>query len=323
MSSLELPVLRFGLAGFSPEQERAIEAAAAASRITRWTGGALAGADVWFINGQCAQHLGDGRIRVASRQAGGRSIQLQLAEARRPLAFAKPLPTGLAEATSFDAADPHSILEAIGVFEFTLAATAAQFLLAGQIVDHQEVLGAGTFELRARGQLIAVVDMQGEACVLPSARPANFEAGMWAPVQRGRMRVPANFARVNLGQMMWRYASRSARDLLPERYRKRRIFFRRPPRIDPVLVDEEHLLVMREVAFRPSTFEELKVRLGVADDLLARALAALYYVGSITTNPSRAGTAPSAGEDSGVRPVVAQELADLRQLTAPAPVAAL
>jgi len=166
-----------------------------------------------------------------------------------------------------------------------------------------------------------VVDMQGEACVLPSARPANFEAGMWAPVPRDRMSEPANFARVNLGQMMWRYASRSARDLLPGRYRKGRIFFRRAPRIDPVLVDEEHLLVMREVAFRPSTFEELKGRLGMADDLLARALAALYYVGSITTNPSRAGTAPSAGEESGVRPIVAQELADLHQLTAPAPVA--
>jgi hypothetical protein len=110
------------------------------------------------------------------------------------------------------------------------------------------------------------------------------------------------------------------------------MFFRRPPRIDPVLVEEEHLLVMRELAIRPATFDELKTRVEMADDLLARTLAALYYVGSITTNRSRAGPSTRADDlppgmrmnsnygelRSGGEPL---ELADLRQLTAPAPIA--
>jgi hypothetical protein len=330
LGAIELPILRLGLAGFSPEQERAIEAAAAASRITHWACSALAGADAWLINGQFAQHLGDGRIRIASRQTGGRSVQVQLSEAKRPVAIAQPAPAGLVGVSTFEIANPQSILEAIGVFEFVLAAEAAQFLLASHIVEQQDALGTGVFELRAKGQLIAVVDMKGDACVLPSARPLNFDLGVWSAIDRERMRVPANFVRASLAQLMWRYVSRTTRDVLPERYRRKRIFFRRPPRIEPVLVDEEHLLVMRELAIRPASFDELKARLEMGDELLARTLAALYYVGSITTNRSRAGPNSRADDTStGLRinsnygelrsghgPV---ELADLRQLTAPAP----
>lgn len=333
MSSLELPVLTLGFAGFSPEQERAIQAAAGASRLTHWRCGPMTGADAWLINGQCAQHLGEGRIRVASRQPGGRSVQLQLSTARRPVAVAEPAPAGLpASVGRFDVARPESLLQAVGVFEFVLAPEAAQFLLAAQIVEQQEVLAGGTFELRAKGQLIAVVDMKGDACVLPSARPANFEVGVWGRVDRERLRVPGNFVRTSLAQLMWRYASRSTRDLLPPRYRKGPIFFRRPPRLDPVLVDEEHLLAMRELAIRPASYDELKGRLGMADALLARTLAALYYVGTITTNRARAGPNSVAAElprgspagsnygelRSGLVPL---ELTDLRQLTAPAPLA--
>jgi hypothetical protein len=333
LSALEIPVLRLGFAGFSPEQEQAIQAAAAASRITHWSCGPLTGADAWVINGQCAQHLGDGRVRVASRQRGGRSVQLQLLEARRPVAIAQPMPPNLPVSIgSFDFARPESILQAIGVFEFVLAAEAAQFLLAAQIVDQQEVLGGGTFELRTKGQLIAVVDMKGDACVLPSARPSNFDLGVWNRVDRERMRVPGNFVRTSLAQLMWRYISRSTRDLLPERYRKGPIFFRRPPRLDPVLVDEEHLLAMRELAIRPASYDELKGRLEMADAVLARTLAALYYVGSITTNRARAGpnsvaaelargsrTGSNYGELRSAH--LPLELTDLRQLTAPAPLA--
>jgi hypothetical protein len=319
------------MAGFSPEQEQVIQAACGASRLTQWVCGPLAGADAWVINGQCAQHLGEGRIRIASRQAGGRSMQLQLSQAQRPVAFSLPIPANLQGTTSFDLGAQESILEAIGVFEFVLAAEAAQFLLAGHIIDQQEVLASGTYELRAKGHLIAVVDMRGDACVLPSVRPANFDVAVWTRANHDRMRVPANFARASLALLMWRYVSRSPRDLLPERYRAGPIYFRRPPRIDPVLVEEEHLLVMRELAIRPASFDELKTRLGMEDYALARTLAALYYVGSITANRLRAGPTSVTGElgrasrgpsrYAELRSRNASlELAELRHLTAPAPI---
>lgn len=318
------------MAGFSPEQEEAIRAAAAASRMTQWICGPMAGADAWLVNGQCTQHLGEGRVRVASRHPGGRSVQLDLSKPQRPVAFAAPLPPPVQATCTFDMARPESIGEAIGVFEFALAAEASQFLLAGYVIDQQDVLGSGAFELRAKGQLIAVVDMKGDAWVLPSVRRANFDVAVWARVDRDRLRVPGNFARASLALLMWRYVSRSPRDLLPERYRRGAIFFRRAPRIAPMLVDEEHLLVMRELAIAPATFEELRERLEMGGETLARALAALYYVGSITANRLRAGPSTIAGEvphamrgGSNYGELRAAQLpfevTDLRELTAPAP----
>ena len=46
------------------------------------------------------------------------------------------------------------------------------------------------------------------------------------------MKVPANFCRVSLSELMWRYVSRSSRELLPARYLKGPIFFRRAPRVE-------------------------------------------------------------------------------------------
>jgi DNA-binding transcriptional ArsR family regulator len=332
LSALEVPVLRLGLAGFSPEQEQAIQAAAAASRLTQWQCVPLPGADAWFINGQCAQHLGEGRLRVASRQPGGRSTQLHLFEAQRPVAFAAPLPAALEAMVTFDLAKPEAIVEAIGMFEFVLAAQAAQFLLAAQVVEHQEILGSGAFELRAKGQVIAAVDMRGDAGVLASARPSNFDVAVWNRVEREHFQIPSSFTRSSLAELMWRYVSRSSRDLLPARYRHGPVFFRRAPRLDPMLVEESHLLVMRELAIQPCTFDELTERLAMPEPVLVQALSALYYVGSVTANSARAAPTTIAGElprrsrrTSNYGELrtssVPLELTDLRLLTAPAPLA--
>jgi hypothetical protein len=168
--------------------------------------------------------------------------------------------------------------------------------------------------------------------VLPSVRPANFDVAVWTRIDRERVKVPANFARASLAELMWRYVSRSPRPLLPDRYRQGPIFFRRAPRLDPVLVGEEHLLVMRELAIQPASYDALKARLSMPDAVLERALAALYYVGSVTSNRSRAGpTTVAATLHTRVHDVssygelrsghVPLEVTELRHLTAPAPLA--
>jgi hypothetical protein len=258
---------------------------------------------------------------------------VQLSDARRPVAFALPLPPTMEAMCTFDVDGRESIMEVIGLFEVVLAPVAAQYWLAAQVVDQQEVLGGGVFELRAKGQLIAVVDMRGEACVLPSVRPANFDVGVWSRIDRDAAIVPDNFVRASLAELMWRYVSRTTRPLLPDRYRQGPIFFRRPPRLDPVLVEEEHLLVMRELAIQPASYDELKAGLELGDEELERALAALYYVGSVTASRSRAGPTTVAAElprrsqrlgsnygelRTGQMPL---EVSDLRLMTAPAPLA--
>ena len=330
---MELPVLRLGMAGFSPEQEHALETAARASRNSVWIAGPLAGADAWMINGARTQKLEHGRLRIAAARTGDRALQLELSDVRCPVAFSTPLPKSMEAMCTFDVAQPAAIGEVLRVFEMWLARMQAQFWLAAHIVEHQEVLGSATFELRSRGQLIAVVDMRGDVAVLPSVRPANFEVAVWTRLQRERLLVPDHFCRTSLADLMWRYVSRSRRGLLPERFRRGLIYFRRPPRVERAVVGEEHLLAMRELAIHPCRYDELLRDLGLTDEELGRTLAALYYVGSITGNPQRAAATTVRGElgarggAGGINsnygiPRTANmplELLDLRHLTAPAP----
>jgi hypothetical protein len=177
--------------------------------------------------------------------------------------------------------------------------------------------------------VIAVVDMRGEAAVLPSVRPGNFETAVWKRVDRERISVPPNFARASLSELMWSYVCRSSRNLLPERYRSCTIYFRRPPRVNPLLLSEEHLLVTRELALRPCRYEELVQKVEADEGAVSRALAALYYVGAVTSTRARAAPTslaaelPSQDSSSNYGALAERhiEVAYLRYLTVPAPVA--
>jgi hypothetical protein len=54
------------------------------------------------------------------------------------------------------------------------------------------------------------------------------------------------------------------------------------------MMKDAHLLLLRELAQAPGTFAELEQRTGLVGSHLSRPLAALYYVGAITSNPRRA-----------------------------------
>ncbi|MEJ6023755.1 hypothetical protein [Ramlibacter sp. PS4R-6] len=183
--------------------------------------------------------------------------------------------------------------------ERQLASVTAQLRVAALVVEQQDMLRSGAFELRAGGRLIAVLDMPEEVAVLPRAGAADFDSAMCTRIHREDKRVPDNFARVGLAQLMWQYVLRTRHDVLPRRYRRAPIYFRRPPRVDGKLVDDRHLVVMRELALRPCTFDELRERAGLPDADLAQVLAALYFVGSVTSNPQRVGAGASEPASAG------------------------
>jgi hypothetical protein len=131
------------------------------------------------------------------------------------------------------------------------------------------------------------VNMPGEIAVLPSAGPSDFEEAVWSRQPAG-IDIPENFVRTSLSQLMWQYAVRTQRDVLPRHYRTGVLYYRRPPRVPQRAVMDTHLLLMRELACEPAHFEALRRRCGLDAQQLARDLAALYFVGSITSNRKRA-----------------------------------
>jgi hypothetical protein len=333
--TIELPLLRLGLAGFSPEQQQAVETALrdGVGEATVWEIAEPEASDAIWVNGGRTQVLPGHRIRVASGAPQGRSLQLNMPEVDRPLAFALPVPAGLHAAHTFDLASLESMGKVLLQFEAWLAPLTAQFCLASHIVEHQSALGSGKYELMLNGLLLAWVDMQGEAAVLATAGPADFEGAAWGR-RSGAMQIPEHFARVTLAELMWQYAVRTQRDVLPKHYRTGTMYFRRAPRLPHRLLKDSQLLVMRELLLAPATFAELQQRCGLDEARLSRDLTALYFVGSITSNPKRAaqptrvgtemssqGSLPSGLDsvDPSVPPSPPKRLR-ISDLTAPAPI---
>jgi hypothetical protein len=133
-----------------------------------------------------------------------------------------------------------------------------------------------------------VVNLQGEVGVLPTAGPADFEDAIWTPRPAAAGDIPEQFVRASLSQLMWQYALRTTRDLLPKRYRSGLLYFRRPPRLPQRMLKDSHLLLERELAAMPASFDDLLERTGLSSARLSQDLAALYLVGAITSNPKRA-----------------------------------
>jgi len=331
--TLELPVLRLGLAGFTADQQRSVERmlATAAGDDLSWQIAEVDAADALWFNGARTQVVGAGRIRVAPGVPKGHALQVEMSEIDRPVAIAQPLPAGMQALCTFDLASNLSMAAALEQLEVWLAPLVAQFSLAAHIAEHQAALGSGVFELRLNSQLLAVVDMHGDASVRATAKPDDFESGaMWQRSQGGA--IPDDFVRTSLSQLMWQYAVRTHRDLLPRHYRTGMIYFRRAPRLPQQYLEDAHLLIMRELKLAPASFKELEQRCGLSEDQLGRELAALYFVGTITSNPKRAAPAVTRNPESeretpshlNFDSIVPSELPGQRRpvnadLTAPAP----
>jgi hypothetical protein len=330
--TIELPVLRLGLAGFSADQRHSIHRLlrSGAGEMTSWELSELDAADALWVNGAGVQLAGRDCIRVASAAPAERPLEINLPEVDRPIAFAKPLPPRFDPLCSFDLDSDVSMAAALGQFEQWLKPLIAQFCLASHIVEHQGALGAGKFELRLNTELIAVVDMHGEASVRVNALPEDFDGGMWR--SSARLTVPDDFVGTSLSRLMWQYATRTQRDVLPRHYGAGLLYFRRAPRLPQRLLGDAHLLVMRELMMLPGTFADLQQRTGLDERRMAQVLGALYMVGSITSNLKRAAPAalgdrsslpshlPSGGLDSEQAGAGLDPRPPVRaDLTAPAP----
>jgi hypothetical protein len=286
--TIELPVLRLGLAGFSAQQQERIGAAIADAADFTWELARFDQADACWIHGARTQLLPNDTIRVTPAVPTGRSMQMHLPEIDRPVAFALPLAhPGLAPALSFDLESPQAVAEVLRAFERALSPLTAQFALASHLIEHQSALGKGAYDVSLASRLLAVVDFQGDVGVVPGVEPTDFEDAEWRRRVPG-FGIPDDFVRTTLSQLMWQYTTRTTRQLLPRHYRTGLLYFRRPPRLPQRVLGDAHLYLLRELAVEPVSFETLKVRSGMHEESLAHELASLYFVGAITSNARRA-----------------------------------
>jgi len=297
--AIELPVLRLGLAGFSAEQKAALDAMLQRSAPGRhvWKISHFNEADAWWLNGSRTQRAAEDMIRITPAIPTERALQLNIQEVDRPIGYSLPLAfPAFQPSYTFDPTSVSSINQVLERFEAWLQPVAAQFSLAGRIIEQETVLGTGAYHVMLNGRLLATVDMQGAIGVFPSASPADFDDAMWVR-QSGPTEIPKTFVRTDLSELMWQYAIRTTRDVLPKRYRVGMLYFRRPPRIPQRLLTDSHLVLIRELAAGAGTFGDLQQRTGMGAAPLAQVLAALYLVGTITSNPKRATVTKSLAQN--------------------------
>ncbi|HET8747141.1 MAG TPA: hypothetical protein VFM98_16200 [Ramlibacter sp.] len=293
--TIEVPGLRLGLAGFGEAQQKLAAEAAQAAATPRfsWEVGSFAEADAWWLDGRRTMLMPNKHLRVQPAVPSGRSVQIAFADVDRPVAFTLPLAAADFKPTlRFALEEREAAVQVLHQFAGFMQIMLAQFCLASSISDKQPTLGAGSWEVLREGELVAVVDLKMGAAVDPTAGPQDFDDATWCVREHGAVMIPVNWPRASISQLMWQYAQRSRRDLLPPHYRTKPLFFRRPPRLAQRQLRDAHLLLMRELVAQPGMdFEALQQSTGMGDGALARCLSALYVVGSITSNPRRASAA--------------------------------
>lgn len=294
---LEQPVLGLGLLGFAD---------AAGLRLQAWAAQVPAGwpewrtcdphlADAWMIAGGAVDVLGRDELVIRHPHGSGERLTLNRAEVDRPLAFATPLPEGFASAEFFEADSESSVRQRLQRFEAWLRPLRTQFALGARLYDHMDQMrSGGVVHLSAEERLLAVIDIQRwQAALLIPARPVDLAMAEWTFGVKLSLETPPSFIRLPLHRVMWNYAVRTRRDVLPHRYREQRLYLRRVPRLPAHWFDEFHLVLMRELMDRPATFAQLLERTSSAEQDLARHLAALYHGGALTTDVDSARRAES------------------------------
>src|SRR5512140_236061 len=301
-SNAERPVLRLGLAGFTNAEQSLLNvalAARAAKYQMNWQLSSLGDADAWCVNGPHVQGLPDGTLRITPGLPSGRSIRINPAEIDWPVAFSTPLNVpGFKAAYLFQPQSPESVASVLTQLEGWLRPLMVQFHLASYIVEKNLDLRSAVYHVTVNGKLYALVSRRTGIGVWPIADPGEMHNAVWSHRPGMADTVPSHYIRTDFSQLMWQYATRTARDCLPPHYRTRRLFLRRAPRLPMRLLNDPSLMLVSELGTNPGTLKELSQRTGIDEPHLARHLGALYMVGSITADPKRAPAPRSAVDTS-------------------------
>lgn len=294
-----VPVLRLGLAGFDEIQFKAIALALSSPRSTQaiWRISPFQLADAWLLCGENSTPVSDGNqhtLRVAAGLPQDRPLTLILRDIDRPVAFSVPLASPDIEARlTFDMQTPSSLRAVLDAFATWLQPLRSKFLLGAQLMAREAQLQRVVYHVSCNGQLLAVLDFAGwKIGLLPQATPEQLEGAIWEKRPSQANAIPAHFVLSSVEQLRWIFGRHTSSNALPKRYLHQVIYFAKVPSVPQNWLESSHLLLLRELAARPATLNELVDRTSMNPAELARDLACLYFAGSLTTTQHKAATPP-------------------------------
>lgn len=294
---MEQPVLQLGLLGFADEDAARLRLWIAQTQPgwPVWRDGDPHRADAWMIRGGAIDVLGRDGVLIHHPHGSGERLVLNRVEVDRPLAFATPLPEGFASGEFFDPTQEQDVRLRLQRFEAWLRPLRSQFALGARLVEQLRQETKGVVHVQHDGRLLAVIDLdRWLAGLFIPARPVDIDMAEWVRRPQRAADIPAAFMRLPLQRVLWTYAVRTARDLLPQRYRDQIIHLRRVPHLPARWFDDLHLQLMRELTTEPARLSTLVTRTGQPEAVVAHRVAALYYAGGVTTDADSARRAAAA-----------------------------
>lgn len=301
--SSEQPLLCLGLAGFTPEQRERLHLLLGQlpPRGAVWRVGPFAEADAWLVSGEKCRLVAADTLKILAGLPTERTVQLDLDEVDRPIAFSLPLASDDFDPKhTFDLSGGASLSGVLQHFENWLRPLRSQFVLGGQLIARENELLPGIYHVSHKGQLLAVMDFhEWRIGILRKADPVDFELAHWDRRPLEAHDIPSHFLRSSLTHLRWIYAQRTERDVLPSRYRSKPVYFRHAPAVPMRWIRDSQLILLRELSQAAGDFDALLQRTGLTHAQLTRDMASLYFAGSVTTTPDKAGAATFTGvEDS-------------------------
>ncbi len=162
---------------------------------------------------------------------------------------------------------------------------ALRYVLASQLVERhvaKEEL-KGLWHVQSTDTLLAVVDFERlQVSIRPDAHYLELENAHWAS-RSMRAFAPEKFQNISIERLMWDYARRSERNILPARYSQRMITLRRYPRLSLTAMSEIELALLTLLREQAYTLAQLSMKLSLSKERISHLLGALYFSGAITT----------------------------------------
>lgn len=291
---MSVPKMRMGLIGFGDETHLR-NLLSTRNRNLQWERWPFIDADALWINGAQAQPMRGNMVRVPSAEPAKPATILNLKEIDRPVAFTTPFGNGyFTPPLAFDPRKVDQVVDVLNVFEAALLDTASDLTLAAEIAARRHELASPSYHLIVRGRLLAVVGASGEIGVAPQSQPHELTEADWAGRPTAGGGIPPQFRRTSMAQVMWQYVMRNVDDLLPSRYREGTLYWRRMPAVPSRWVREDHMMLISVLSTGPQTVQSLVAASGLSQAAVCQGLAALYFGGSLTTDPRKAGPVRAA-----------------------------
>jgi hypothetical protein len=300
-AAVEQPALWLGMAGFSPQERAALEGSLSrAEGLPRWRPSSFVDADAWWVNGAKARARANGNLKVSPGLPTEHTLNLNLGEVDRPVAFALPLAADDFEPRlTFDPVSAPSMGAVLSQFDHWLWLVRAQFVLGAQIIHRAGELVRGVYHVSHAGRLLAILDFQqGKAALAPRVHSVDLWNAAWFKRPTGAHDLPESFLPVTPAQLTWTYVRRTERDMLPPRYRTETIYYRHVPGVPLRWLRDSQLMVLRELSAEPGTIQALRQRTGLPQATIEHDLSCLYYAYAITTTQGKAAAVAAASWES-------------------------